>query len=224
MPFFDAFEAAIFDLDGTLIDSMPLWENFCGNWLKSLNKIPGPTLEADIVSMTINESVEYVKRHYELDLSPEELIVQWENAMTPIYLKKAPLKKGVKELMQALAFKGIKLGIATYSFPRCTKEILIHHGIYSYFSMILHGHEFGQITGIASVKKVPGFWCAAAERLNTAPEKCIVFEDSSSSLQGARAAGMGFAAVYDSSWGDWTEFSKAADLALNYPGEALLII
>ena len=223
MSFFDSFEAAIFDLDGTLLDSMPLWENFCGNWLISLGKIPGAGLETDIVSMTASQSAEYIKRHYNLDFSPEELIAQWGDAMLPHYLKRAPLKQGVAELIGALASRGMKLGVATYSFPRCTEAILLHHKIFSCFSLIFYAHE-AQDSGIASVKKTPEFWLSVAAKLNISPEKCIVFEDSLTSVTGIRAAGMGLAAVYDATCENWPTLSNAADLTLNYPGEALAFL
>jgi beta-phosphoglucomutase-like phosphatase (HAD superfamily) len=243
------FDAAIFDLDGTLIDSMPLWENFCSDWLRSLGKNPEDSLEAVLMTMTISQSADYVNCRYSLDFSQDELISQWEDIMKARYLKgafaakAALLKQGAAELLHALAAKGMKLGIATYSFQKSCEAILEHHGVKSYFSSFVYAHEFDPfvranvqsmefyeraadaaadiISEFTSVKKDPKFWLIAADRLQAAPEKCIVFEDSVSSLAGVRAAGLKFAAVYDAACSDWPGLSKAADLALNYPGEAL---
>ena len=220
MGFLDSFEAAIFDLDGTLIDSMPLWDRLCSDWLVSLNKIPEAGLETDIAVMTVSQSADYVNSHYALAISKEELIAQWEEIMMERYLKAAPLKQGVRELLQALAER-MSLGVATYSFPRPCEAILQHHKIRSYFSSILYAHEFELVSQFSSVKKDPLFWRTAAAQLGVIPEKCIVFEDSFSSLEGVHAAGMSLAAVFDPSCSNWPDLSKAADLVLNYPGEAL---
>ena len=214
-------EAAIFDLDGTLIDSMHLWENFSSDWLRSFGKTPGKTLAADIYSMTFSQCADYFKKNYDLDLSRDELISQWGDGMTERYIKGAILKQGVKELLDAFSEKRIKMGIATYSLPRACEAILCHHKIRSYFSSIIYAYEFEDVTKFSSVKKDPQFWLAAAGRLGTEPEKCIVFEDSFTSFEGVKPAGMCFAAVYDSSAGRWPLLSISADISLQYPGEAL---
>ena len=216
MSFFDKYEAAIFDLDGTLIDSMHLWNNICSDWLSSKNIIPGETLEADVWNMTLSQSAEYVRQNYKLNLSCEEIIFQWEDELTSRYLKGSRLKQGVKELLEALSSKNKKLGIATYSFIRSTETILEHYEIYSYFNSFNYAHKQN--------KKDPGFWLDAAKCLNTLPEKCIVFEDSFSSIEGVKLAGMGVAAVFDPACFDWQELSKASDIALDYPGQALLYL
>jgi len=221
MSFFDSYQAAIFDLDGTLIDSMPLWENFCNDWLRSHNRIPGESLKEDIFSMTFSQSADYVNRLYGLNLTREELISQWEEKMTGLYLAGAQLRQGVKELLDALSLKKIKLGIATYSFTRSCEAVLNHHGVLKYFSSFIYAHEFEFFSEYMAVKKDPAFWLEAANRLNVKPEKCIVFEDSFFSMEGVRAAGMGIAAVYDASCSQWPELSRAADIAVKYPGEAL---
>ena len=216
MSFFDKYEAAIFDLDGTLIDSMHLWTNICSDWLILKNKIPGETLETDVWNMTLYQSAEYVRRNYNLNLSCEEIIYQWEDELTSRYLKGSKLKQGVKELLAALNSKNIKLGIATYSFTRSTEAILAHYNIYSYFSSFNYAHRQN--------KKDPAFWLEAAKSLNTKAEKCVVFEDSFYSVEGVRLAGMGLAAVYDPACSDWLELGKSSDIVLDYPGQALLYL
>lgn len=214
------YDAAIFDLDGTLIDSMPLWKNFCSHWLLSIGKTPEAALEDDILSMTIGQSADYINRRYALNISREGLLKAWEGVMTPRYLQGAVLKKGAAELVKRLSEK-MKLGIATYSFPGSCRAVLEQHKILSYFSSFIFAHEFEDKSKNASVKKDPEFWIEAARRLETEPAKCVVFEDSWSSLEGIRGAGMGIVAVFDQSSTKWPLLSKAADLAVNYPGEAL---
>jgi len=224
MGFFDSFDAAIFDLDGTIIDSMPLWSNFCTDWLISIGKDVIDSPEAAISAMTISQSADYINKKFNLNLSRGDLIHHWEDVMIPRYLGKATLKRGAAELLRAFSGKGIKLGIATYSFPRACEAILKHHGLLSLFSSFQYAHDYEEISEFPSVKRDPAFWLASAGKLGAAPGKCIVFEDSYASLEGVRSAGMYIAAVYDDSSSRWPLLSKAADLALNYPGEALELL
>ena len=222
--FFDAFEAAVFDLDGTLIDSMGLWDNLPNDWLGSLDKKAEPSLESDLMTMNMAQIAAYMKERYALDFSREEIAAQWGHIMRGRYLKGARLKQGTHELLKALSQKGMNLGIATYSFSGSCEAILEHHGIKSFFSSFVYALEFEEASfasGFTSVKKDPQFWRAVAARLNAAPAQCVVFEDSVSSFEGVRAAGMSFAAVYDPSCSNWPELRKVADVALDYPGEAL---
>lgn len=220
MAYLDSFDAFIFDFDGTLVDSMPLWENFCGDWLRGMNKTPDDSLEDDIKAMTIAQSADYVNQRYGMNLSRAELIRQWEDVMLPRYAK-AALKQGAADLVRGLAARGKKLGIATYSFPRCVESVLERHGLRRFFSSMLYAHEFEDESNFTSVKKDPAFWRRAAAGLLTAPEKCVVFEDSFSSLEGGRAAGMGIVGIYDASSERWPLLKASADLALDFPGEAL---
>ena len=228
MGFFDSFEAAIFDLDGTLIDSMHLWDRVFRDWQISLNRTPDEEATLAVKTMALTQSAEFVVRRFGLDFPPREVLSQWEALALKEYREHILLKPGAEDLLRALAARGMKLGIATSSFPAACEGVLGRHGIRGYFSSIVYTDEIkfpagegGKVRG----KGFPEIWLAAAARLGIAPSKCVVFEDLPDSLKGCRAAGMGaFAAVYDDTCSSWAELQQEADLALNTPGEALTLL
>jgi HAD superfamily hydrolase (TIGR01509 family) len=219
--FFDAYEAAIFDLDGTLVDSMSLWGRVCRDWLVQLKKSPGENLEQTLATMSLSQSAEYVTKNYHVDLSPAEVIGQWGKMVLEEYEQRVSLKPGAAELVRALAGRGMKLAVATSSFPSACESVLKRHGIREYFSAIVYTDEIKSETGQTLNKTFPGIWLAAAARIGALPEKCVIFEDMRAALKGGRAAGMGFVAVWDETSVDWPAFSAEADLALHSPRDAL---
>jgi 16S rRNA pseudouridine516 synthase len=141
------------------------------------------------------------------------------------YLTKVPLKRGAGELVKTLAGRGMKLGIATSSFPRICEGVLSRHKIRPYFSSLVYTDEMKSHDGRVRNKSCPDIWLASASCLGSPPEKCVVFEDLHDSLTGCRAAGIGgFAAIYDDTTPDWLALKAEADLALEYPGEALKLL
>jgi beta-phosphoglucomutase-like phosphatase (HAD superfamily) len=228
MGFFDPFEAAIFDLDGTLVDSMSLWERIFREWQISLNRAPDREAAAAVKNMALTQSAEFVVRRFGLGIPSGAVIAQWESLALDEYREKVPLKSGARELVRALAARGMKLGIATSNFPAACETVLGRHGIRGFFSSITYTDEIRSTQGGAEEgakvrgKGFPDIWLAAASSLGVVPSKCVVFEDLRESLKGCRAAGIGaFVAVYDETAPDWPELRREADLALDSPGAAL---
>ncbi|GHV08091.1 beta-phosphoglucomutase [Spirochaetia bacterium] len=212
------YKGAIFDLDGTLIDSMHVWDHIDRDWLtaKGIASAAIPfDIEAVLATMTPVESAEYMIRQFNIPLSPGEIIHQWEAMALEQYQKTVPLKPGAAELLRALSDQGVKLAIATSCFPACCEAALDRLDIRKYFSAILYTDE------VKRNKTFPDIWLAAASRLGLAPESCAVFEDMYGALRGVRAAGMGFAAVYDGTCADWPAMQAEADLVLRTLTEAL---
>jgi HAD superfamily hydrolase (TIGR01509 family) len=207
-PLLTQYKAAIFDLDGTLIDSMRVWDRVCRDWLYRRGIRGGGALEREIAAMTLTQSAEYVIRRYGVPLSPAEIQVEWEDTVLRRYRHEVPLKEGAAELVKALSARGVKLGIATSCFPAACEAVLARHGIRDYFSAILYTDQSMRD------KTFPDVYRACAERLGVAPEDCVVFEDFPPAVSGVRAAGMGLVAVYDgSSAPQWETFKKQADAA-----------
>ncbi|MDR2133876.1 MAG: HAD family phosphatase [Treponema sp.] len=206
------YRGALFDLDGTLVDSMHVWDHLCRDWLLAKGKKPEADLEEALIPMTLFQGAEYMIRRYGIDLSPGEIIGQWEGMALDSYETTVEVKKETADLVRELYGAGLKLAVVTSCFPAACEAVLKRHGLRDYFSAVLY-------TGDApGDKSFPGIWLAAAGRLGLASAECIVFEDSCHALKGARAAGMAFAAVYDGANKDWELLKARADWAFGPPG------
>jgi HAD superfamily hydrolase (TIGR01509 family) len=224
MGFFDPYEAVIFDLDGTLADSMRLWGRVCADWLLRLGKEPEENLEGVLASLSLSQAADYVIKNYHIGLSPAAVRGQWGDSVLEEYRQRVPLKPGAADLVRSLARRGMRLAIATSCFPAACEALLSRCHIRGYFSALVYTDEIRDEADRTLNKTFPQVWRAAAARLGTPPEKCLVFEDMYAALKGVRAAGMGIAAVWDESCEDWPAFSAGADLALSSPKEALALL
>jgi HAD superfamily hydrolase (TIGR01509 family) len=199
------YRGAIFDLDGTLLDSMWVWDRLCRDWLVKEGKSPAADLEQTIEMMTLTQSAEYVIRRFGINLSPEEIIARWNAVALDRYKNAVSLKAGMAELVRKLYENGAKLAVATSCFPEACREVLTRSGLRQYFSAVIYTGE------APGDKGDPHIWLTAAERIGLPPEDCVVFEDLYKALRGVRAAGMGFAAVYDKSCTNWKALAAEAD-------------
>jgi HAD superfamily hydrolase (TIGR01509 family) len=209
MQFFDRYRGAIFDLDGTLADSMGLWEGLSREWLRMKGREAPEGLSRVLNSMTIRESTDYMIRHFTPDETPEGIAAQWEAMVIDRYRESIPLKDGAEALLRRLSERGLKLALASSCIPAAAEAFLAARNIRRYFSAILFTDQ------VKRNKSFPDIWLAAAEKLGLPPGDCVVFEDLYAALPGVRAAGMGFAAVYDDSCENWPALSAGADLALD---------
>ena len=199
------YPGAIFDLDGTLADSMGLWDNLCRDWLLAQGKIPGEELEAAIAPLSLNAGAEYVIRRYGFDCSPKEMIAQWEGLVLERYKTTVPLKEETAALVRELHGAGVKLAVVTSCFPTACEGFLERRSLRCLFSAVLYTDE------APKDKSFPDIWQTAAKRLGLESADCIVFEDAYHALRGVRAAGMGFAAVYDDRCKEWELMKAQAD-------------
>ena len=185
-------KAAIFDLDGTLLDSTEMWENLGERFLLSLEIEPKDGLRDEIWDMSLPESAAFFKREYALSLSEEEIIARLNELSESVYTNDAPLKSGAKRMLGSLQMLDIKTTLATAADKNLAEAALARTGISEYFSGILSCSEHG-------AKTAPDIFLKAAEFLGASPREIVVFEDSISAVQTAKSAGFITAAVFNSS-------------------------
>lgn len=184
--------AAIFDLDGTLLDSTDMWENLGERFLQSLDIVPEKNLRDNIWDLSLPESAAFFKREYALSLSEEEIIARLNELSESVYTKDAPLKSGVKRLLGSLQMLDIKCALATAADKNLAEAAFARTGISEYFSGIFSCSDYG-------AKTAPDIFLKAAELLGANPRETVVFEDSLTAVQTAKNAGFITAAVRDGS-------------------------
>lgn len=203
----DMIKGAIFDVDGTLLDSMGIWEDVGVRYLKSIGKEPEANLSQILFPMSIEEGAAYVKEHYELPYAMDEIMEGVLSIVSDFYFYEVPLKKGVKELLEALEKKGILMVIATSSERLHIEKAFKRLEIDGYFQKIFTCTEVGES------KSSPLIYRKAAEYLHTKPEETWVFEDALHALLTAKNAGFHTVAVYDeASEKDQEALKKEADV------------
>ncbi|WP_055666409.1 HAD family hydrolase [Desnuesiella massiliensis] len=183
--------AAIFDLDGTLVDSMWIWEKIDIDYLKIRNIDMPEDLRDAISHLSFQETAKYFKNRFNLEDSLEEIMNEWYDMALYEYENNVPLKAGAKLFLDKLKKLGIKIGLATSNSLPLLEIALKKNDIYDYFDAIT-------ITGeVKRGKSFPDVYLLAAEKLGVSPDQCIVFEDILPAMKGAKAAGMKVVGVYD---------------------------
>lgn len=187
----DDFEAVIFDLDGSLVDSMWMWKAIDIEYLDSFGIKAPVTLQKDIGGRSFVETAIYFKERFNLPDSIEEIGNAWNEMAMDKYTHEVPLKDGVPEFLDLCSQKGIRLGIASSNSTQLIEKVLESHGIKDLFLSIKSGTE------ILKGKPAPDIYLTVASELSVSPEKCLVFEDLVDGIKAARNAGMTVVAVSD---------------------------
>ncbi|TDT60916.1 HAD family hydrolase [Fonticella tunisiensis] len=184
-------EAVIFDMDGTLIDSMWVWKQVDIDFLKRRGIELPSDLQKSIEGLSFTETAIYFKNRFNLHESIDEIKQEWTDMVREYYTSVIEAKRGVKEFLNYLKKKGYKIGMATSNYMELVEAVLKRNDIYKYFDVIVTTCE------VPRDKSFPDVFIETAKRLNVSPEKCLVFEDTPSAILGARAAGMKVIGVYD---------------------------
>lgn len=188
------FKGAIFDLDGTLLDSMPFWETLGSEYLKAKGIIPRENVDRTLKTMSLQQGARYLKREFSIPGSEDEIIDEIVAMIEDIYLSKVPLKAGALPLLERLYEEKVRMCIATATENSLAKAALERLGALRYFDFILTCFD----TGMGKDRQE--FFLKALELLNTPKEETIVFEDALYAIKSAKAAGLSVVTVYDESF------------------------
>lgn len=203
-------KGAIFDVDGTLLDSMGIWEDVGVRYLTRAGIAAEPGLGDILFPMSLEEGAAYVKRRYALPESEQEICSGVLEIVKDFYYQEAPLKEGALELLEELRQREIPMAVATSSDPDHIRAAFCRLEITGYFREIFTCSQVG------AGKSSPLIYQKAAECLGTLPGETLVFEDALHAVQTARKAGFLVAGVYDSSSGQvQEEIRKWSDIYLN---------
>ena len=157
---FKDIEAVIFDLDGTLIDSMWVWEKIDEEYLDRFNKEKPDDLSVMIEGRSFRETAELFKSKFQLPRSIEEIEEDWNNMAWDKYKSEVTLKKGAMKLLQTLKEKKIKMGIATSNSRELVELVTETNGISKFFDYVCTATE------IQKGKPEPDIYLRVAKGLN----------------------------------------------------------
>ena len=184
-------DAVIFDLDGTLVDSMWIWREIDIEYLGRFGIALPEGLQSEIEGMSFSETAEYFKKRFEIPDSIEQMKSDWNQMAWDKYMNEVPLKPGIKEFLDGCRVNGIKLGIATSNSRELVENVARVHNLHNYFSCIMTGCDVNR------GKPAPDIYLAVAGELGVAPERSLVFEDIVPGIQAGKSAGMEVCAVED---------------------------
>lgn len=178
-------KAVIFDLDGTLIDSMCVWRRVLPDFLDAHKIEPLPDMIRDVAFMTLTQSSEYVAKSFpQLNMTGAEIMAQWMGDVYEYYSSRIKLKTGAGEFIDKLKEKGIKTAIATACNKKLAEVCLKNNGIEDKIDVITYAEDVG--TG----KDSPDIYIECLKRLECSIDEAILFEDILVATKSANSIGL----------------------------------
>ena len=206
---------AIFDVDGTLLDSLSIWDTVAEDYLRSLGIEPRENLAETFKTFSLAQSAEYCRSVYGVKQSVKEIMDGIDAMMETFYRQTAPLKPGVAEFLRALAQNGVKMAVATATDRHLIEAALTRCGVRAYFL------DMFTCTSVGKSKNEPDIYRAAREALGTKKEDTWVFEDAYHAAKTAADDGFPVAALFDASEDEQDALKKTAKLYLRSFEDAL---
>lgn len=188
-------KSAIFDMDGTLVDSLmvwdALWQKFGDKYLGGRPFAPTPEDDKAIRTLPLKNAMELVHTNYNIGKSGQELLDETNEMMVDFYSNTVQLKSGVKEFLENLYNKGVKMCIASATAPNLVKIAMEHCELNKYFPKVFSCGDLGL------GKDKPDIYLLAQQYLGTEISETWVFEDSFVAIKTAHDIGMNTVGIYD---------------------------
>lgn len=185
-------KAVIFDMDGSLVDSMWIWTEVDDIFMEKYQLTMPENFYKDIEGMSFTETAQYfVDTFPQLSRTVEDVKQEWQQMTMELYCTKVPLKPGADVFLKRMKASGIRLGIATSNSRSLAEAVLNALHIREFFDTVRTSCE------VAKGKPAPDVYLKAAEDLQVDPAECLVFEDVPSGILAGKRAGMTVCAVDD---------------------------
>lgn len=201
-------ESVIFDLDGTLIDSMGVWEKADRIFLAERGMEPTPGLEDELRLLTCGTAAEYLIQKFSLDMTVQQVNEAFRKLMTREYLEQIPPVEGAVEFVQKLYRQGIPLCVATATARPMAEGALRRLGIWDCMEFLITCDD------LQCSKHDSTIFDYCVKRMGVSKEKTVVLEDSLHSIQAAKAGGYRVIGIYEAGSeksGDLPEIKKTCD-------------
>lgn len=203
---------AIFDLDGTLLDSSEMWRTLGARYLTALGKTPEDGLTEEMKELSLPEGARYLHERYGLSYSPEEIVRHLTRMIEQFYTSEVRLKDDAAKLLATLRAHCVHMSVATAGDERLGMGALARLGVGDFFAGSVSCSNYGSKTS-------PDVFLAAADLIHALPEETIVFEDSLFAVKTAKRAGFVTAAVKDISEHNQTELKRVSDFYAEQLGD-----
>lgn len=197
------YSGVIFDMDGTLLDSMSMWHTLDVQYLRQYGCEPEPDFQQIVATMTLDVAAAYMSEHYKLPRTPKQVAEEFMALVNDYYRNVLQLKPGMLELLQELKRRGILIMVATANEYDMTYAALERTGALQYIQGLV------TCTMARAGKESPAVYLMACEKINKDVSECVIFEDSLFAIKTANKEGFDVIAVYDEVAKDcWNEICK----------------
>ncbi|MFQ7311840.1 HAD family hydrolase [Sellimonas sp.] len=187
----DNVKAMIFDMDGTLMDSMWIWPDIDDYYVKKYDLVLPDDFHTAIEGKAYRETAQYFIDVLHMSMDVEAIMKEWTQLAYERYKNDVFLKPGAKELLKYGKEKGIVFGIATSNGRSLVDMVLKERNIQQYFQSVRTSCEVGK------GKPSPDVYLKVSEDIGVSPENCLVFEDVPMGILAGKRAGMRVCAIYD---------------------------
>ena len=196
----------IFDLDGTLLDSMPMWHELDLRFLRLHGIEPPPDVTEAVKNMTVEDAASYYAERFPLAMSPAAVMAECEALAAEEYRSRLQLKPGAADFLHALAERDIPFGLASVTYRRLLEAALERLNIRHLFRFLLTTED-----GLPG-KHRPDLYLRGAELLQAEPASCMVIEDALYAAKTAKQAGFYAVGFRDSAAAaEWNEICAVCD-------------
>lgn len=204
-------QAIIFDLDGVLADSEPMWNDIDGALLRLYDVEYSGELKHEVLGKDFPTAMKFYSERFGIRTDLEQMALKRHAIAADFYAKHIPVYEAAPGVLQELS-NGFALGLATSSIGALVHPFLERHDIAKYLT-VTTGDE------VENGKPAPDIYLRAAEKLNVTPENCLVVEDALAGVQAGKSAGMTVIAIPDPRFMDVTLYPGKADYILNQLSE-----
>ncbi len=193
----------VFDVDGTLLDSMPMWARLDMDYLESMGYHPEPDFCTKVKMMTISDASIFIRDYFGVEKSPEVITKEIMEIACSHYENDLLLKPGAADLIKTLKNMGYHIVVATANEYDMVKKCLERNQIMQYMDGLV------TCTMVGCSKQRPDVYLKACEITDSTVEESVIFEDSSFAINTAIKAGFDVVGVYDATEEDkWEEICR----------------